>query len=432
MQTKFLLILLILFPITVTGQQKWNIIFGTEEYTGLTRKNLPEDLPRRIVQNLSGEFYVSGTNSNKDGEPKEGSMGSWVTKFSPEGRLLWHRVADINISRFNPDLMCVTSDGGIATAVSESGTAIDNSDGGMMLHVLNPAGEVVSRFHLSNSLYAGEKKGVKDASPIFIFENPNAGLFVIASIQVSKQLSHNGISYMGLVNQIWLMQFSEDLKFIGAKVLDIPDISISVYDFGVYAKFDNRYATDGSFCIVKREREDRSVFSLHAFDKNGNKLWSADKKYDVEVLYYGIARSPSGKTLLYASVDINNPAKAYDSYIIYSQNGEQESEFKTKFEGCINDVVCVDNEFVVSYQYGLGEGKMGLKKINSEGKETWKKTFGLKSTMGLNLIPTIDKGFAILAYTKEFGANYIDALIVKTDENGNTDLVPKKYVKANP
>jgi hypothetical protein len=170
----------------------------------------------------------------------------------------------------------------------------------------------------------------------------------------------------------------------------------------------------------------------HAFDKNGNKLWSADKKYDVEVLYYGIARTPSGKTLLYASVDINNPAKAHDSYIIYSQNGEQESEFKTKFEGCINDVVCVDNEFVVSYQYGLGEGKMGLKKLNSEGKEIWKKTFGLKSTMGLNLIPTIDKGFTILAYTKEFGANYIDALIVKTDENGNTDLVPKKYVKANP
>jgi hypothetical protein len=262
MQTKFLFILLILFPITLTGQQKWNIFFGTEEFTGLSRKNLPEDLPRRIVQNSSGEFYVSGTNSNKDGEPKEGSMGSWVTKFSPEGRLLWHRVADINISRYNPDLMCVTSDGGIATAVSESGTAIDNSDGGMMLHVLNPAGEVVSKFHLSNSLYAGEEKGVKDASPIFIFESPNAGLFVIASIQVRKQLSHNGIAYMGLVNQMWLMQFSEDLQFIGAKVLDIPDISISVYDFGVYAKFDNRYATDGSFCIVKREREDRSVYSL--------------------------------------------------------------------------------------------------------------------------------------------------------------------------
>jgi hypothetical protein len=432
MQIRFILYFLLLFPLTAEAQQKWNILFGTEEFTGLTRKNLPEDLPRRIVQNSNGEFYVSGTNSNRDGEPKEGSMGSWVTKFSADGKLLWHRVADINLSRYNPDLLCVTSDGGIATAVSESGTAIDNSDGGMMLHILKPSGEAISKYHLSNSLYTDKDKGVRDASPIFVFKNPNEGLSIIASIQVRKPQIHNGIEYMGLVNQIWLMEFTEELQFIRARALDIPDITVSPFEFGVYAKFDNRYSTDGSFCILRREREDRSVFSLHAFDKNGSKLWKADKKYDVEVLYYGIAQTPSGKTLLYASVDINNPAKAHNSYIIYDQNGKQEYEFKTKYEGIINEVVCVDNEFVVAFQYGIGEGKMGLKKINPEGKEFWKKPFGLKSTMGLNLIPTIDKGFALLAYTKEFGANYIDALIVKTDENGNTDLVPKKYIKANP
>ena len=41
--------------------------------------------------------------------------------------------------------------------------------------------------------------------------------------------------------------------------------------------------------------------------------------------------------------------------------------------------------------------------------------YGLKK-----FVPALDKGFAMLGYTKEYNASYIDALIIKTDENGNT------------
>ncbi|NJO89774.1 MAG: hypothetical protein HC831_13115 [Chloroflexia bacterium] len=247
-----------------------------------------------------------------------------------------------------------------------------------------------------------------------------------------QKVLQNGQNYLELNRQTWLMNFNPNLEFINASVLDIPDISISVYDFGVYAKFDNSYCTDGSFSIIKKDKENIRNFTLYKFDKTGKKLWSADKQYNGPVLYYGITHLPSGKPLLYANVDINNAQNAGDLYTVFNVAGKQEAEFKTKYEGFISNVISVGDDYVVNFQFGLGEGKFGLKKISSDGNELWRKTFGVKKSLSIACIPTLDKGFAMLGYTKEYNAAYIDALIIKTDKNGNTEVVPKVYTKIAP
>ena len=432
MISKFAILFLVFFPFASVSQSKWNITFGTEEFTGLIRKNLPEDLPQKIVQNNKGEYYISGTNNFKDGEPKPESQGTWIAKFSPEGKLLWYRVGDPNFLKCFPNQLIATSDGGVVLSGYESGAAPDYNKDGLILYKYNNSGDLLKKTHFVKSLNAGDKTAEKGGNPIFTFENSDGNISVIASVSVRQNAIRNGQNYSEINHQTWLLNYSSNLEFINAYILDIPDISISVYDFTVFTKFDNRFCSDGSFSIIKKDRENNQFFTLYKFDKTGKKLWSADKTYNGPILYYGITHLPTGKPLLHANVDINNANNACDLYTVFNDNGEQELEFKTKYEGFITDVIIVEGEFIVNFQFGLGEGKFGLKKINNQGKELWRKTFGVKNSLSINCIPALDKGFAMLAYTKDYNASYIDALIIKTDENGITDLVPKKYAKATP
>jgi len=432
MKSKFAILFLVFLPFASLSQTKWNITFGTEEFTGLIRKNLPEDLPEKIVQNSVGEYFISGTNNLRDGEPKPESMGAWIAKFSAEGKFLWFRVGDPSFLKCVPDQLAATLDGGAVLAGYEDGAAPDYNVDGLILYKYNQTGELLKKTHFAKSFNVGNIKAEKGGRPIFTFENSEGNISVIASVSVRQKVVKNGQNYSELNSQNWILNFSPTFEFINATVLEIPDISISVYDFTVFTKFDNRFCSDGSFSIIKKDRENNQFFTLYKFDKTGKKLWSADKTYSGPILYYGITHLPSGKPLVFANVDINNANNAGDLYTVFNEAGEQESEFKTKYEGFITDVISVEDDYIVNFQFGLGEGKFGLKKINSQGKELWRKTFGVKSSLSINCIPALDKGFALLAYTKEYNANYIDALFIKTDENGNTDLVPKKYAKANP
>ena len=90
-------------------------------------------------------------------------------------------------------------------------------------------------------------------------------------------------------------------------------------------------------------------------------------------------------------------------------------------------------ELIITGQYGtVGEGKFFLKKYSSDLNQVWSKDFGQKKSLLNDAIITTDGGYALVGYTKEYNANYTDVIFIKTDKDGNTDLIPKKYTKVSP
>ncbi|EMM93124.1 hypothetical protein LEP1GSC158_5241 [Leptospira interrogans serovar Zanoni str. LT2156] len=65
-----------------------------------------------------------------------------------------------------------------------------------------------------------------------------------------------------------------------------------------------------------------------------------------------------------------------------------------------------------------GEGPMILVKFDSNGKKVWEKKHSQRLYMA-NKILKNDKGYIILSYTKKKPAQYIDALLIQTDWDGN-------------
>ncbi len=88
-----------------------------------------------------------------------------------------------------------------------------------------------------------------------------------------------------------------------------------------------------------------------------------------------------------------------------------------------------DSGLVFFSDVDLGESPFYIQKLDSKGNTVWKKVFGSKKCVLSNSTKTIDGGFALLAYTKDFGAFYIDALIIKTDSNGESGPSPNRSVK---
>ncbi|VVB92510.1 Colicin E5 ribonuclease domain protein [uncultured archaeon] len=61
-----------------------------------------------------------------------------------------------------------------------------------------------------------------------------------------------------------------------------------------------------------------------------------------------------------------------------------------------------------------------LIKTDSTGNEQWNKTFGGKGeTRALSIVQVSDGGYVLAGDTSSYGANGVDALLVKTDEKGN-------------
>jgi hypothetical protein len=92
------------------------------------------------------------------------------------------------------------------------------------------------------------------------------------------------------------------------------------------------------------------------------------------------------------------------------------------------DVVCalaqtVDDGFVLAgstESFGAGGRDMWLVKTDANGNEQWSRTFGgTEGDEAKSVIETVDGGFALVGYTKSFGAGDWDMWLVKTDANGN-------------
>jgi hypothetical protein len=94
----------------------------------------------------------------------------------------------------------------------------------------------------------------------------------------------------------------------------------------------------------------------------------------------------------------------------------------TENDGALSLIQTSDGGYaLVGYtrSFGAGEDDFWLIKTDEEGNMQWNRTYGGKgSDIASSLIETSDGGYAIAGYTLSFGAGGYDFWLVKTNEQG--------------
>lgn len=421
-----LLLFSLLNSIFSVCQNRYSVLFGTEEFTGLQCKDLSWDRPDALKVSPKGEIYVSGTNSHSTGNPKPNSMGIWVMKFTNEGKLVWFKCSsDDNHISCNPKITAPTSDNGLVVTGSEPygigqlNVFYYNSVGTLKKGTLLPNS---IKIKFNNQMYECEK--VYFAVHIFQ-ETGRNNIGIVVNVQIRVETKQGNVTRLEPVQKVGLVYVNQNLEFVSAVVLDFPPLLYKLDENSYYVYFRAKSHTNGNFALVLKDKPNRQNIIISNFDKNGTKLWSVQKKYDESIYNDAIAYSSTGEVVYVVCKDTN------DEYSIFNNMGS-ETKFTAKNEGAISKISFIENDVIVLYQLGgVGEGTVVLKRLNTKGEVVWRKTFGQKSSYGIDLSVLQDKTIAVLAYTKEFGACYLDGVLIRTDKDGNIEAIPKKYIKAN-
>jgi len=59
------------FVVVLTAASAYQLVFGSEPYTGLTKRSLHKDLPQALAIGPDGILFVVATNNLRDGEPTQ-------------------------------------------------------------------------------------------------------------------------------------------------------------------------------------------------------------------------------------------------------------------------------------------------------------------------------------------------------------------------
>jgi predicted secreted protein len=157
-------------------------------------------------------------------------------------------------------------------------------------------------------------------------------------------------------------------------------------------------------------------------------MWS--KTYggaDAEGLFYPVVIQTSDGGFLLTGDTQSYGAGGTDAYLVKTDaNGDM--QWNRTYGGPLNETACgiwptSDGGYAAmctTSSYGAGGNDFWLIKIEADGKADWAKTYGgTADDTAYDLRQTADGGYALLGYTRSFGAGGQDVWLVKTDASGN-------------
>ncbi len=163
-------------------------------------------------------------------------------------------------------------------------------------------------------------------------------------------------------------------------------------------------------------------------DKNGKEEWK--KTFGGVYIDWGSSAQQTsdggyiitGRTTSYGAGD-------HDVLLIKTDKNGKE-EWKKTFGGAYSDIgysvqQTSDGGYIITgwtMSYGAGGCAVLLIKTDKNGKEEWEKTFGVASIdWGSSVQQTSDGGYIITGWTMSYGAGGQDAWVIKVDKNGKEE-----------
>ena len=186
--------------------------------------------------------------------------------------------------------------------------------------------------------------------------------------------------------------------------------------------FSVAQTSDGGYIIVGETRSFglgfRDVYLIKT-DADGVESWSKTFGGVNDDLGYSVVQTGDGGYIIvgYTGADV---------YLIKTDSGGTETWSKTFDKGSIDYGLCVaqtsDAGYIItgaSYPSFPGSPDVYLIKTDSNGTETWSKTFGGAGfDRGYSVVQTGDGGYIIAGETSSFGAGLHDVYLIKTDSGG--------------
>ncbi|MGJ4787272.1 hypothetical protein [Leptospira koniambonensis] len=442
----FLTILLSFFSFPVWSQSAniWQTIVGGEQYSGMSAKDCPEDLPGSFVILKDGSSVIIGSandcsrlDTNSLAEKRKYS-NAWATKIDGNGNPVWWRYLFtgkpvdlggytqfvLNHESVYSKLSRETSDGGFVTI----GTMGSVEKKQLVFMKYDTDGKLVWDKYLLPKDFCDSFCGETDVGVYHLHELSNGKWTAIVSVQsrIEKEtVEGNKTTISSTIETAYLfVRFSKDgdLKFVKQlkDIKNFPETSLGFSDGGVLLAENTS---------IQSGKESQKDVILHRIDEDGKSVWKKQYgKSGIEEWASRIIPLSDGNLLLAGAVT-PSPRNTQTWLMKLNQNGDVISEIVQKIEGLgfLADIIETPERDFMALSAD-GEGPLRLVKFSSDGKKLWEK----KQTKRLYLahrILNVPDGFIIEAYTKGKPAIYIDALLIRTDKEGNLskDAVRKNF-----
>ncbi|MCE9500470.1 MAG: hypothetical protein K8R21_08230 [Leptospira sp.] len=430
----YLLFLLFIAASTILFSQNpaatWQVTFGGEQFNGLKPKDCPIEYSHGLVKIKDGSYVVAGRTENcaKDttGLVKEKKYSdTWIANISTDGAPVWFkylffdkpvqfegysnevRQAQDEVFR-GRKIMIATSDSGFLTGGSV-GSANYNKKAVLIKH--NSKGAVEWEKIIEAKEFCDGDCAKEDPYLFHIQEQPDGMILGLADINYKDKKS------------ILLVKFNRDGDI--KKSIYLPDLS-----------FTPNYAVpsgDGGLIIsIKNSNlsgeEKQNDVNLLKFAENGSPVWKKNfGKPGIEEEVFSMTKSEDGGFIIGANISGKNSSWIFK----VDSNGEKlwENQFDKPDQFVDGLVETPEKDIIAILSQGEGPFYM-VKYKGTDGKKIWEKKHSRRSyaiAMG-GITRATGDGYVILAYTKGKPAISTDAILIKTDWDGN---LSKEAVRKN-
>ena len=410
----------------------------------MVAKDCPEDLPGNFVILKDGSSVIIGS-ANDCGRMDTNSLvekrkysNAWATKIDGNGNPVWWRYLFapkpidlggytqfvLNHESVYSKLSKETSDGGFVTI----GTIGSGEKKQLVFMKYDTDGKLVWDKYILPKEFCDSFCGETDVEIYHLHELSNGKWTAIVSVQYRQEKESkegNTTTISSTIETAYLFaRFSKDgdLKFV-KHLKDIKNFSETSLGF-----------SDGGVILAENTsihsgKESQKDVILHKIDEDGKPVWKKQfGKPGIEDWASKIVSLSDGN-LLFAGAVTPTPRNTQTRLMKLSQNGDIIWETVQKMEGLgfLTDIIETPEKDFMALASD-GEGPLRLVKFSAEGKKLWEKKQTKRLYLAYRILNVLD-GFIILTYTKGKPAIYLDALLIRTDKEGNLskDAIRKNF-----
>ncbi|EMM72640.1 hypothetical protein [Leptospira weilii] len=411
----------------------WQTLFGGEQYNGLKPNECPEELPSGVVSLKDGSYVVVGSSNDcskldtnsKIEQKKYGA--AWSAKIDSFGNPVWWRylftskpvdMEGYTVNVHNHDSirgenLLATQDGGFITAGSIGSGTYNRK---IVFSKYDDRGGLINDQILEAKEFCDGFCGFEDPHIFHLQELSNEkfrGLVSVSyKLETTEKQGDTTVVVNGNKTGFLYTLFGKDGSVKSSKY--IPDLEFAPSATVAYE--------EGLIFAVSTDnvsgREFQRDLVIHRYDSDGKQLWK--KRFgspNAEDMAVSILKLSDGNLLL--SGGVFGPGSQAVWLLKFSPKGETIWETKQKLGG--HNFMGPIMESPDQGFFGVlsdGEGPMVVVKFDSNGKKVWERKHSQRLYMA-NKILRNDKGYVILSYTKKKPAQYIDALLIQMDWDGN-------------